>query len=145
MTSFLKTFAFLFLITLSQTLFLNQAHTTLLPAGKTIGGPQIMGGMYNSEEDYFDAGVKCIEYNSFDGVEVVFNEVATVHLISNMRFEDIERELSRGASGDITLNSGDTFGFSTEFLRKSRETNTSLTFAYKTVLKAGDEILKNGA
>ena len=142
MTSFLKTFAFLFLITLSQTLFLNKAHTTLLPAGKTIGGPQIMGGMYNSEEDYFDAGVKCIEYNSFDGVEVVFNEVATVHLISNMRFEDIERELSRGASGDITLNSGDTFGFSTEFLRKSRETNTSLTFAYKTVLKAGDEILK---
>ena len=142
MNSFFKIYVFLFLLIVSNISFLKSSHATLLPAGKTVGGPQVMAGMYNSWEDYFDSGVKCIEHHSFDGVEVIFNEVATVNLISNMRFEDIEKELSVGASGDISLNSGDSFGFSSEFLRKSRETNTSITFAYKTVLKAGDEILK---
>jgi hypothetical protein len=76
-------------------------------------------------------------------VEVIFNEVATVNLSSNIDFKDIEKELSRGAGGDITLNSGDNFGFSSDFLTKSRETRTSITFAYKTILKAGDEILSS--
>ena len=142
---FRRAYASCFLIFTLTTFTLLTApltQATILHAGRTVGGPQVMGGMYNSNEDYFDAGVKCIEISPFDGVEVIFNEVATVNLTSNISFKDIEKELSRGASGDITLNSGDSFGFSAEFLRKARETKTSLTFAYKTVLKAGDELLK---
>ena len=119
-----------------------QALATHIPAGSTVGGPQVMGGMYNSEKDYFDPGVTCVEASP-QNIKVIFNEVATVNLSSNINFKDIEKELSRGAGGDITLNSGDNFGFSGDFIRKSRETKTSITFAYKTILKAGDEILNS--
>ncbi|MDC0254691.1 hypothetical protein OAK75_07315 [Bacteriovoracales bacterium] len=112
-----------------------QALATHIPAGSTVGGPQFMGGMYNSEKDYFDPAVTCVEASP-QNIKVIFNEVATVNLSSNINFKDIEKELSRGAGVD-------NFGFSGDFIKKSRETKTSITFAYKTILKAGDEILSS--
>ena len=89
---------------------LGEVSATHIPAGSTIGGPQVIAGMYNGQKDYFDAGVRCLEFDPERDVEVIFNEVATVNLSSNIDFKDIEKELSRGAGGDITLNSGDDFG-----------------------------------
>ncbi|MFI5390028.1 MAG: hypothetical protein ACHQYQ_01605 [Bacteriovoracales bacterium] len=115
---------------------------TMIPAGSTTGGPQVIGGIYNSENDYFDGGVKCLEVDPHEDIEIIFNEVATVNLASTIDYKTLERELSRGAGADITLNSGDRFGFTADFLRKSKETETSIVFVYKTILKAGDEILR---
>jgi hypothetical protein len=115
---------------------------TTIPAGSTTGGPQVIGGLYNSERDYFDAGVRCMEMDPVKDVEIIFNEVATVNLASAIDYKTMVRELSRGAGADITLGSGDQFGFSVDFLRKSKETDTSIVFVYKTILKAGDEVLK---
>ena len=115
---------------------------TIIPAGSTTGGPQVIGGLYNSQRDYFDAGVRCMEMDPVKDVEIIFNEVATVNLASAIDYKTMVRELSRGAGADITLGSGDQFGFSVDFLRKSKETDTSIAFVYKTILKAGDEVLK---
>jgi len=123
-------------------LLIPQVYATTIPAGTVTGGPQVIGGIYNSPKDYFDAGVRCLEVDSENGFEVIYNEVATVNLASNIDYKTLVRELSAGAGAEISINSGDRFGFSVDFLRKSKETDTSLVFVYKTLLKAGDEILK---
>lgn len=132
----MKYFIFILLL-LSQNLM-----ATIIPAGSTTGGPQVIGGLYNSEYDYFDAGVRCLEMDPVRDVEIIYNEVAMVNLASSIDYKTMVRELSRGAGADITLSSGDSFGFSVDFLRKSKETDTSIVLVYKTILKAGDEILK---
>lgn len=129
-------------ILLIITIFSATANGTVLRQGTVSGGPQIMGGMFHGVGNYFDSGLRCIEVNEYEDIEVIHNERSSVTTTTSIDYETMARELGNGFSVGSVLPSGDPLGLSFSFLKSSKETSTSVVFSYKTVVESGSVILK---
>jgi hypothetical protein len=119
----------------------NPLLATVLMDGKNIHGEQILGGNYQSRDNYFDTGISCLKIKKQDK-EVIHNEEATVTATSSMDYDSLSREMGHKVEIGANLPFGDPLGLGFSFLRNVKETNTSIVFAYKTILKTGSLILK---
>ncbi len=110
--------------------------------GGVSGGSQLIGGVFNSKKNFFETGLRCIEVDEENDIKVIHNEAASVLTTSTIDYDSLVREVQYGISVGGSMDFGDNVGLSTKFLNASKETNTSIVFVYRTVLKTGQEVLK---
>ncbi len=126
-------------------LFFSIAQTAFalnIREGGVSGGSQLMGGVFNSKMNFFETGLRCILVDEENDIKVIHNEAASVLTTSTIDYDSLCREVQYGISVGGNMDFGDNVGLSTKFLNASKETNTSIVFVYKTILKTGQEVLK---
>jgi hypothetical protein len=121
---------------------INIAHATVIKDYYALSGPQIIGGNFNSTDNYFDTGLRCVQVDKNRDVEVIYNEKAIVLSTSSINFNSIIRELGGEFSIGGELPMGDPLSFASSFLKAAKEDKTSIVFNYKTEIKTGSVILK---
>jgi len=129
-------------LVLFLTLISLNLKATVIPAKTTFGGPQIIGGMYHSELDIFEGGIRCIEVDEHKDVEIILDQSATVSGLTTMDYQSLEKELGVGFSIGYPFNLDANAKISLDYLKNSKESETSIVFIYKTRLNAGNFILK---
>ena len=72
--------------------FINIAHATVIKDYYALSGPQIIGGNFNSTDNYFDTGLRCVQVDEDRDVEVIYNEEAIVLSTSSINFNSITRK-----------------------------------------------------
>jgi hypothetical protein len=121
---------------------IKSAHSAIIRERSSLSGPQILGGNYNSQKDFFDTGLRCIDVVEDEDFEIIRNERASVVTTSSIDYGSLLKELSYDMSLGAEFPMGDPVSMSLGFVRNSEETKTSMVFIYKTVLSAGTVILK---
>lgn len=124
-------------------IFLSQSSFALnIREGGVSGGSQLIGGVFNSQKNFFETGLRCIEVNEEDDIKIIHNEAASVLTTSSIDYDSLVKEVQYGISVGGSMDFGDNVGLSTKFLNASKETSTSIVFVYRTILKTGQEVLK---
>jgi len=121
---------------------MNIANAAVIKDYHVLSGPQIIGGNFNSNHNFFDTGLRCVQVDENQDVEIIYNEKAVVLSTSSINFNALTQEIGGGISVGGELPLGDPLSFGSSFLKVAKEDKTSVVFSYKTEVKTGSVILK---
>ena len=103
--------------------------------------PQVIGGAFNSKENFFLPGVKCVVFDSEKDVLRVFNNESIVNYNENSSSLTIDRQFGFGFDFTLIPPTQDEFGISLDWMETLSESDIDALASYKTTVFIGSEIL----